>query len=240
MLRGIDVSSHQPVIDWGQVAQHYQFAIVKCTGGTWYRNPQYAAQIAGARGAGMVVGHYHFAHEGTADSDPLAEADYFVARIDWQPGEVVALDIEDTGVAGDLSDWALAWLGRVEKRLGIRPLLYSFPNYIETRGLGTDALAGYPLWYAYYKTPYAMGTWPPVPGHWPRIAIWQWSGGTTVPGIPNDTDDNLFDGTVAELRALGTPATTPAPPPDPPATPGVPLRLTVAEAVINYLGAAWR
>lgn len=206
VLRGIDVSSHQPNIDWGQVANSYGFAIVKATGGTFYANPNYAAQLAGARAAGLGVGAYHFAHEGeNPGAGPEAEADYFLAHLDWRPGEVVALDIEDMGVGGDLSDWALRWLRRVEAALGIKPLLYSFPNYIETRGLGTTELAAYPLWFAYYKTPYAMGAWPATPGQWPRITIWQWSGGTAVPGIPNDTDDNIFEGTADDWRALGTP-----------------------------------
>lgn len=212
MLRGIDVSSHQPTIDWGRVAVDYGFAIIKATGGAWYRNPEYAAQLAGARAAGLVVGHYHFAHEGE-DPGPgaAAEADYFLAHADVRPGELVALDIEDTGVGGDLSGWALAWLERVGAALGCRPLLYSYPDYIRTRGLGTPALAAYPLWFASYRTPYAMQPWPSAPGRWGRIAIWQWSGGTAVPGIPNDTDDNLTGLTREGLIALGRPGAAPAP-----------------------------
>lgn len=206
MLRLVDLSSHQPTIDWGQVAVNYAGAIVKCCGGTWYRNPHYQEQLAGARGAGMVVGHYHFAHEGENPGPGAeAEAEYFLRNADVRPGELVALDIEDTGVPGDLSDWALTWLTMVEGVLGMRPLIYSFPNYIQVHNLGTAALARYPLWYASYRTPYAMQPWPATPGRWTRITMWQWSGGTTVPGIPNDTDDNLFDGDRAALLALGKP-----------------------------------
>lgn len=212
MLRGIDLSSHQPVIDWGQVAMNYAFAIVKCSGGADYANPNYHEQIAGARAAGLVVGHYHFAHEDeNPGPGPGAEAAYFLAHADVQPGELVALDIEDTGVAGNLSDWALRWLQTVESAIGCKPLIYSFKDYIETRGLGTAALAAYPLWFARYWSPYVMQPWPQTPELWPKIAIWQWSGGTNVPGIANDTDDNLFDGDRAALVALGKPGLAPPP-----------------------------
>lgn len=205
MLRLIDISSHQPTINWGQVAVNYAGAIVKCSGGTDYANPEYAKQIAGARGAGMVVGHYHFAHEGRASSDPVAEAKWFLDHADVQPGDSVWLDIEEPKATGNLSLWALAWLAAVEKVLGFVPGLYSYPDYINTRGLGVPPLARFPLWFARYWSPYAMTPWPTTPGKWPRITMWQFSGGSHVPGIPNDTDDNLFDGTRDDLLALGKP-----------------------------------
>jgi GH25 family lysozyme M1 (1,4-beta-N-acetylmuramidase) len=66
-------------------------------------------------------------------------------------------------------------------------------------------LAAYPLWYARYYTPEAMQPWPATPGQWPNIAIWQFSGGRDVPGIPNATDDNLTPLTREQLLALGKP-----------------------------------
>ena len=35
--------------------------------------------------------------------------------------------------------------------------------------------------------------------------MWQWSGGTSVPGITIPTDENFYFGTAAELRATGKP-----------------------------------
>lgn len=211
MERLIDISSHQPVINWGQVATNYAGAIVKCTGGTDYANPKYAEQIAGARAAGMLAGHYHFAHEGAAQSNPLEEAHWFLTHADVQPGDTVWLDIEEAKATGDLSGWALAWLGAVEVALGFTPGIYSYPDYIVTRKLGTPLLARFPLWFARYYTPEAMQPWPATPGKWTRITMWQFSGGRDVPGIPNATDDNLFDGDRAALVALGKPGLAPLP-----------------------------
>jgi GH25 family lysozyme M1 (1,4-beta-N-acetylmuramidase) len=191
------------------VAAANDYVAVKCTGGLSYVNPLYQQQIAGARSVGLLLIHYAYAHEssvdGTGPREPEAEAEHFLANVDIQPGELVALDIEDTAIAGDLSWWAARWLRYVEIETKCVPLIYSFPNYIETRNLGVKELADYPLWYAYYRTPEKDNPWPPVPGQWTEIAIWQWSGSSRVAGIPNDTDQNVSRLTLEQLRAFGKP-----------------------------------
>ncbi|WNI19182.1 GH25 family lysozyme [Actinacidiphila sp. ITFR-21] len=67
------------------------FVFVKATEGTGYTNPKYAAQIAHARAAGLVVGSYHYPHMA---ADPAAEVTYFLANAKPQPGDVLALDWE--------------------------------------------------------------------------------------------------------------------------------------------------
>lgn len=240
MLRGIDVSSHQSSIDFVKVSVSNDFVIAKCTGGLSYKNPLYQTQVASARSAGLVVGSYHFAHESSVDGtgyrEPEDEAAWFLAHADVQPGELVALDIEDTAIAGDLGDWALRWLRTVEAAVGCKPLLYTFPSYITEHGLGTRALASYPLWYAYYRVPERDNPWPPVPGLWERIAIWQWSGGSQVAGIPNDTDQNVYSGTIDDLRALGKPQ--PEQPQDKPDAPGMDSSAQTTGWYLNARGEA--
>lgn len=204
MLRGVDVSSWQPNIDWRAVAAAgYEFAIVKATGGAHYRNPRYRDQVGGARAAGLLVGHYHYAHElsfGAPATTPEQEADYFLAAIDARPGDVVALDIEDPQATGNLSPWALAWLGRVEAALGCAPLVYTYPYYAIERHLTDPALARYPLWWASYDTPPRRS-----PAPWTGWAILQHTAFATVPGIGPNVDANRFEGDRAALRALGIP-----------------------------------
>ena len=59
---GIDVSHHQGVIDWSQVAGSGQrFAIAKATEGRTFVDPNYAFNKTGAEMSGLVFGAYHFA-----------------------------------------------------------------------------------------------------------------------------------------------------------------------------------
>lgn len=203
-IRGIDVSSWQPVIDWPQVAASgIAFAFVKATGGAHYRNPRYRDQVDGARAVGLVVGHYHYAHELSFNPPPRTpeeEAEYFLAHIDARPGELLALDIEDPAVHGNLAEWALRWLVRVEEVLGCAPFLYTYPYYAIERSLTAPALGRYPLWWASYDTP------PHVPPSvWRKWTILQQTASAFIPGIGPNVDENRFEGSAIQLREWGVP-----------------------------------
>lgn len=224
MLRGIDISSHQAAFRENEmVPSRTQFIIIKATGGGTYVNPRYPLQLAKARTAGRLVGHYHYANELTFEShqpqgrySPEQEADHFCNTIDVRPGEVVVLDIEDPDAFGNLTDWTLRWMRRVEQRIGCKPLLYSYPHYMQSHGLLNAALTAYPLWYAYYRVPYNDNAPYPAPPAGFNMVIWQWSGGTRVAGFDFDTDENLFFGSADDFKRLGKPGGwEPLPAPEP-------------------------
>src|ERR1035441_11119971 len=59
---GLDVSDHQPRIDWSAVRSGgAQFAYVKATEGNRSVNPDFAAQYDGSHETGLIRGAYHFA-----------------------------------------------------------------------------------------------------------------------------------------------------------------------------------
>lgn len=228
-LQLLDASSWNPNLDWEALAKSYSGAIIKATGGTVYRNPLYRSQIAGARQQGLLVGHYHYAHETSLDEtdhSALDEAHFFFEHADIRPGELVALDIEDPNVTGNLATWAEAWLDTVAKATGANPFLYTYEDYYETRGLYDARLARFPLWYARYWTPETATPWPRIPRGRQRINIWQWSGGIVVPGSGgNKLDQNVTQHSLAELRLFGVPQ------PPAPETP------TEGEHVKSYIAA---
>jgi hypothetical protein len=80
--------------------------------------------------------------------------------------------------------WAKAWLERVTKAIGVRPLVYTYPYFWEHLG-GTTAFRNYPLWIANYGVSEPM-----LPGGWRRYWIWQYSASGAVEGIPGRTDLN--------------------------------------------------
>ena len=78
-LRGLDVSHWQGTINWTTVKnQGAQFAYIKATEGTSYRDPKFSANYTNAYYAGLVRGAYHFAQP--ASSSGAAQADYFAAH----------------------------------------------------------------------------------------------------------------------------------------------------------------
>lgn len=205
-LRGIDVASHQGNVDWPAVAASgIAFGITKATGGTWYRNPTFAANWMGIKAAGLVRGAYHYAFESSGQDlpgdGPEAEADYFLAEIrragGIEPGDLLVLDIEDG--EGKLGDWALRWCQHVERATGVKPLIYTGAWFSEPHGFALSSeLAAYPLWLAAYQ-----GSQPPAPAPWDRVAMWQFTDKGAVPGISGPVDLNRFNGNRAQLLALG-------------------------------------
>jgi hypothetical protein len=105
-VHGIDVASYQSS---DYTTSGLDFVFVKATEGHSYTNPRHAAQVATARAAGLLVGHYHFARSGSMS----AQADYFLAHVGAKSGDVLAFDWEDTAVSGAEKD---AWLRHVRAK----------------------------------------------------------------------------------------------------------------------------
>lgn len=119
-LAGIDVSHHQGVIDWGKVAGAGQaFMVAKASQGISFRDSRFAANVAGARAAGMLVGSYHFAN----GSAVAREASNYVQAIAGrQAGEVLVLDFEGPILhIADPVGWAAQWLAAVAEATGVMP-----------------------------------------------------------------------------------------------------------------------
>lgn len=67
------------------------FAFVKITEGLGYENPRWVKQRDHAKAHGLVWGGYHYPHMA---NDPIKEADYFLSKVKWQPGDIIVLDWE--------------------------------------------------------------------------------------------------------------------------------------------------
>lgn len=198
-MLGLDLSNHQRAVDWAAIASAgIQFAIAKATEGTSFVDAYYTGNVAGARANGVLPGAYHY---GRTENDPDAEAAHFlrVALPALVPGDLIALDIEEASAGADVAAWSRAWLATVAAATGCKPLVYSFPWFIDTH-LSDPALADYPLWLASWQA--AM---PTVPAPWTDYAIWQFTSQGTVAGVAGHADVNRTDRDVAGLQALGLP-----------------------------------
>jgi GH25 family lysozyme M1 (1,4-beta-N-acetylmuramidase) len=236
-LPGIDVSNHQGTIDWSLVAAFgTRFAFAKATEGRTFADAMYATNRAGAALSGVEFGAYHFARPDGTANDAVIEADHFVDVAQPQPGDLIpVLDIESTGglTQAQVTEWILAWLGRVTERLGVRPMVYTSPNGWENRTGDTTAVvdAGYTmLWVAHWGV-----ISPTVPaGNWGGNGwtFWQYGNCGAIPGIDGCVDVDWYE------TGSFVPVTIPVPdvvPPSAtiglPAAPGEPISITFSEIV---------
>jgi lysozyme len=229
-IRGLDVSSIQGVVDWNALVQRgVRFTMCRSGNGNNAPDRDFAADIAGARAAGLVVGAYHVgfplppsdAHPGRPAAEQ-AKAHFAASLgVGGNAGDLPpALDLE-WPVPGSLEwqtfgcsreqvrEWALEWLETATSLWGRKPLLYDgFPVYWAAIDGGSEPRFGdYPLWVVQYPEQY-KGTIPPdsvepiIPAPWTTWTLWQHSGGGFR--LPNGTpvDSDLFNGDEAAFQAF--------------------------------------
>jgi hypothetical protein len=123
------------------------FAFVKITEGLSYINPLWKRQRDHAKANGLVWGAYHYPNMHNSDR---AEADFFLAQNQWQPGDLVVLDWEGydaanaTVSAADQLAYKEGYLQYVKSRLPHNPVgLYCNTDYwnrVDTTGHRGDFL----------------------------------------------------------------------------------------------------
>lgn len=198
-VHGIDVSHYQGTIDWDMVKENsdsafpIEFVFMKATEGGDLADENFVYNFERAGKCGFIRGAYHFFSPKT---DPVKQADYFINMVNLQSGDLPpVLDVETIGKSTPqkLRDNVLVWLRRVESHYGVKPIIYASYKFKE-RYLNDSVFNSYPYWIAHYYVDSVR-----YEGKW---QFWQHSDIGTVPGIDNDVDLNVFNGTIDELRKL--------------------------------------
>lgn len=220
-IKGIDVSRFQGRIAWNKVGKtDLRFAYVQASRGSGRdctvvpeecgRDQYFARNYGNAKAAGLRVGAYHraFAKGRTrskAKQDARAEANRFidvVGRVrsdDLRP----ALDVEVPFRRldeGRLRLWIRTWANRAEKKLHVKPVIYTnSSSWLATGDTTSFARDGYPLWVANFDV-----RKPSVPAdNWAGKGwtIWQYTSSGRVRGINGNVDRNRLKKGFGKLEA---------------------------------------
>lgn len=211
-LSAIDVSSHQTGIDL--VAAGTDINIIKATQGTWYTNPDCDRAVQQSLSAGRATGVYHFVDfSGSAQ----AEADRFISEtrgyigrgimpiLDWEPSQPWR------------TDYAKAWLDRVQAAYGVKPLIYMNISTENSYDWSSVVQGDYGLWIAggwWYNTRLGKDQ-APAPNwalrHWPHAAMWQYTSHGVVQGWGGNVDLSEFYGDMSAWNRYSHGSASPAP-----------------------------
>jgi len=197
MIHGVDVSKFQGTIDFHALKDNADFVILRATYGNGYTDANFTQNRDGARTAGLCVGFYHYAYP--QFNQPTAEADWFTKVVSCNPGEILALDFEES--YPDPVGWCKAFLDRATSNMGFRPLIYLTESLVKSHDWTPVIKAGYGLWLALwdYKPENLTFDTP-----WPMVAMRQYSNQGEVAGMkPVDLD--LFYGTIDQFKKYGNP-----------------------------------
>jgi GH25 family lysozyme M1 (1,4-beta-N-acetylmuramidase) len=208
-VTGIDVSHHQGRIDWAKVADKgARFVYAKATEGVHYVDDTFKDNYSGARKNGILIGAYHFARPDK--SNGRTQADYFLDRaqyrndgrtlppmldIEWpykMGGKYVAPSPCWGRSKGDLVRFVRDFTKRVHERTGSKTMIYTNPNWWNPCTGSNGDFGDHYLFVSSY-TEKVRG----LPAGWQRWTLWQYANHGDLPG-----DQNVFNGTLADLRAL--------------------------------------
>jgi GH25 family lysozyme M1 (1,4-beta-N-acetylmuramidase) len=127
-----------------------------------------------AQAAGLYTGMYHYAYlpNSTNEDYVIRDATAQAQKVIWRLASLggyserdlpIALDLENSCIQKNRSGvciknmqrslvttWALTWLKTIEEKTGRKPILYSYPNFLESSMVRNEALRQYPLWLAQY------------------------------------------------------------------------------------------
>lgn len=195
---GVDVSSHQGLIDWEQVADAgVDFAMIRVgyrgyTEGNIYKDSYFTYNINRALEEGLEVGIYFYSQAVTVE-EALEEARQTLEWIegydvtypvvfDW---ERVSTDSSRTRTTSSSVITACAQVFCQEiAQAGYLPMTYGSPSKIGV-DLDLTQLLDYPFWLAHYTT-----GWKPSSYRY-QYHMWQYTSNGSVAGIDGRVDLNL-------------------------------------------------
>lgn len=217
-LDGLDVSQWQKSVDYRQFARDGgEFVIIKHSGantGKLYLASRHAEHLAGARAAGLAIGHYYVVN---GHMSILDQAKFFVDNLKKviKPGEIAVLDNEslDKGIAFT-PEQVLLWMAYVEENLNLTPVFYSYPALMRRQNL-TQVAKKYPLWLAAFNKNNGTteGGWQKhmVGLPWKEPAIWQYTSQGRIDGYNAPIDRNIAKRDVFSLYGHKGPVAPPPP-----------------------------
>jgi len=206
---GIDVSHHQGAINWTSVRNaSIQFAYIKSTEGTSYKDPRFNANYVAAYNAGVIRGAYHFALPDR--SSGAVQANYLASNGGaWSADSrtlPAALDIEHNPYGAmcyglsqaSMRTWVSDFLSTYRARTGRYAVIYTTTSWwTSCTGNWSGPWANHPLWLARWAS--APGTLPAGAPFW---SFWQYTSTGAVSGVPGNVDRNHFNGARDRLIAL--------------------------------------
>ena len=219
-VQGLDVSGHQPSVDWQQQwNMGARFAYVKASEGNYYTNPSYSSQYQGSRNVGMIRGAYHFAIPNW--SSGADQARYFVQNGGgWTADGYTmppVLDFEFNPYEGrtingfyfgntcygmspaQLGSWVRDFGNTMLSLTGRLPVIYTNTSWWN-QCLGNPAGFGdYPLWVAAYPSSPTNNAGAVPTASWSTYSIWQYSSTGPFAG-----DSNVWNGDYSQLKAFAT------------------------------------
>ena len=183
---GIDISSHQAMIDWVHLSQdkYVKFVYIKATEGATYSSQHYGYNVQRAQRYNILVGSYHYF---TTTATVARQFANFTELVPVGSQDLIPMiDVEQKGnwSRRQLCDSVAKFAAMVERHYGVKPMIYSTMSFYNDNLSPT--FNNYPLYIGRYSDE------PPTIDWNGRATIWQYSQCGVVDGIDAYVDLSLF------------------------------------------------
>ena len=201
MIKGIDVSRYQEVIDWKNVQEDgIEFAIIKAGGSDdgFYTDSKYELNYKNAKAVGMPIGAYYIVGPlCISREDGIADAKRFLKMLEGKQFEYpVYIDLEETAPQnkGGATDAVIGFCETMEAAGYYCGIYASDISGFKDR-LELSRLAAFDKWVANYIS---------QPGYVKSYGMWQRSSQGRVAGITEKVDlDECYQDYPAIIKANG-------------------------------------
>lgn len=190
VLKGIDVSKHQGVIDWDKVKPQVDFAIIRCGYGSDIASQddiKFKANVDACHRLDIPYGIYLYSYADT-EAELASEIKHTLRLIKDTTPFCVYFDMEDVSTTklgkAKLTQFGLTFCKAMVDagyKAGIYANQYWFRTYLDPQAF---ASAGYSVWCAKYSTS--------EPDISAAYDIWQYSSSGRVDGIAGNVDMNYM------------------------------------------------
>ncbi len=199
-VKGIDVSHHNPILDWAEVKrQNVNFAYLKATEGITHDDRNYIYNYKLAKDNNVKTGSYHFYNFGISGRE---QAKHFIRIAKCQSGDLIpAIDVEHSPANTYSKD--TAFIKNVVKELSVMENeLYEYYGVHPVIYTNTDCYKLY-IKNSFPNNPIWMSSLDKEPSNdiknW---VIWQFSHTGALDGIAGDLDLNYFRYSFDDLHRL--------------------------------------
>lgn len=200
MIKGIDVSRWQGIINWPITSRNIDFAIIKIGGSDqgFYTDGQATRNVLEARSNNVPIAFYVYLGGASATKDEVAHIKNLINTIGGlRPGEFICLDWEEHNSVEVQYIKEIA-LGLIDSGIN-PPMIYMSLSRVRGNDWSPVTNLNCAWWVA------AWGNNDDQPDADPGIdwAMWQYSSVGTVPGISGRVDLNLFNGALDQFKKYG-------------------------------------
>lgn len=197
MVAGIDISHRNGFIDWDLLQNSdIQFVFIQATEAVDSVDHHYSTNLESAKMANLITGSYHWLHPRLHVGQ---QAELFTSTVKDIKGSlppVVCLE-KHRSKENEMEKNVRSFLLLVEKKIGVKPIIYTSEAYWQRFFSGTTWGYDYLLWLDRPGSVFPNQIYP-----WASWTFWQQSYQERLPGIQTECGINWFNGSLNELRQM--------------------------------------